>query len=89
MRAAGLGQVTARETDVGIIAEGVETAAEPLSLQSLGMKRAQGYYLARPKPLADLPWSDAAARPDGSLAGTTQAYSLTENRGASCSTISP
>jgi EAL domain-containing protein (putative c-di-GMP-specific phosphodiesterase class I) len=45
----------ARETDVGIIAEGVETAAELLTLQSLGVKRAQGYHLARPKPLADLP----------------------------------
>jgi EAL domain-containing protein (putative c-di-GMP-specific phosphodiesterase class I) len=45
----------ARETDVGIIAEGVETSAELLTLQSLGVKRAQGYYLARPKPLAELP----------------------------------
>jgi EAL domain-containing protein (putative c-di-GMP-specific phosphodiesterase class I) len=45
----------ARETDVGIIAEGVETSAELLMLQSLGVKRAQGYYLARPKPLAELP----------------------------------
>jgi EAL domain-containing protein (putative c-di-GMP-specific phosphodiesterase class I) len=45
----------ARETDVGIIAEGVETSAELLTLQSLGVKRAQGYYLARPKPLAEIP----------------------------------
>ena len=33
----------ARETDVGIVAEGVETSAELLTLQSLGVKRAQGY----------------------------------------------
>ena len=45
----------ARETDVGIVAEGVETSAELLALQSLGVKRAQGYYLARPKPLAEMP----------------------------------
>jgi EAL domain-containing protein (putative c-di-GMP-specific phosphodiesterase class I) len=45
----------ARETDVGIIAEGVETSAELLTLQSLGVKRAQGYYLARPMQLAELP----------------------------------
>jgi EAL domain-containing protein (putative c-di-GMP-specific phosphodiesterase class I) len=44
----------ARETDVEIIAEGVETSAELLALQALGVKRAQGYYLARPKPLAEL-----------------------------------
>lgn len=45
----------ARETDVEIVAEGVETSAELLTLQSLGVTRAQGYYLGRPKPLADLP----------------------------------
>ena len=45
----------ARETDVAIIAEGVETPGELQTLQSLGVKRAQGYYLARPKPLAELP----------------------------------
>ena len=44
----------ARETEVEIIAEGVETSAELSTLQSLGVKRAQGYYLARPKPLTDL-----------------------------------
>jgi EAL domain-containing protein (putative c-di-GMP-specific phosphodiesterase class I) len=44
----------ARETGVEIIAEGVETYAELLTLQSLGVTRAQGYYLARPRPLADL-----------------------------------
>ena len=53
----------ARETDVGIIAEGVETSEELLTLQSLGVKRAQGYYLARPKPLAELPGAMTLAQP--------------------------
>lgn len=53
----------ARETDVGIIAEGVETSAELLTLQSLGVKRVQGYYLARPKPLAELPAAMTLPRP--------------------------
>jgi EAL domain-containing protein (putative c-di-GMP-specific phosphodiesterase class I) len=53
----------ARETDVGIIAEGVETSEELLTLQSLGVKRAQGYYLSRPKPLAELPGAMALAQP--------------------------
>jgi EAL domain-containing protein (putative c-di-GMP-specific phosphodiesterase class I) len=53
----------ARETDVGIIAEGVETSEELLTLQSLGVKRAQGYYLARPKPLAELPRAMTLAQP--------------------------
>jgi EAL domain-containing protein (putative c-di-GMP-specific phosphodiesterase class I) len=44
----------ARETDMGIVAEGVETAAELVTLQSLGAKRVQGYHLARPMPLAAL-----------------------------------
>jgi EAL domain-containing protein (putative c-di-GMP-specific phosphodiesterase class I) len=53
----------ARETDVGIIAEGVETSAELLTLQSLGVNRAQGYYLARPKPLAELPGAMTPVQP--------------------------
>ena len=44
----------ARETDMGIVAEGVETAAELHTLQSLGAKRAQGYHLARPMALGAL-----------------------------------
>ena len=44
----------ARETDMGIVAEGVETAAELRTLQSLGAKRAQGYHLARPMALGAL-----------------------------------
>lgn len=53
----------ARETDVKIVAEGVETSAELLTLQSLGVTRAQGYYLGRPKPLADLPGAMTLAAP--------------------------
>jgi EAL domain-containing protein (putative c-di-GMP-specific phosphodiesterase class I) len=45
----------ARETDLEIIAEGVETAAELTTLRALGVCEAQGYHLARPKPLAELP----------------------------------
>jgi EAL domain-containing protein (putative c-di-GMP-specific phosphodiesterase class I) len=44
----------ARETDMGIVAEGVETAAELHTLQALGAKRAQGYHLARPMALGAL-----------------------------------
>lgn len=41
----------ARETDSTIIAEGVETASEFATLQSLGVEQAQGYFLGRPMPL--------------------------------------
>ena len=44
----------ARETQVSIVAEGVETAAELQTLRELGVTHGQGYYLARPMPLADL-----------------------------------
>jgi EAL domain-containing protein (putative c-di-GMP-specific phosphodiesterase class I) len=44
----------ARETHVSIVAEGVETAAELQTLRELGVTHGQGYYLARPMPLADL-----------------------------------
>lgn len=43
----------ARKTGVDIVAEGVETAAELRSLRSLGIVKAQGYYLSRPQPLPD------------------------------------
>lgn len=46
----------ARETGSRIIAEGVETAAELATLQSLGVEKAQGYFLGRPTPI------DAAVR---------------------------
>jgi EAL domain-containing protein (putative c-di-GMP-specific phosphodiesterase class I) len=42
-----------RETRAHIVAEGVETAAELQTLARLGVHNAQGYFLARPMPLAD------------------------------------
>jgi EAL domain-containing protein (putative c-di-GMP-specific phosphodiesterase class I) len=44
----------AREIDVSIIAEGVETAAELKTLTELGVAQAQGFYMGRPMPLDDL-----------------------------------
>jgi EAL domain-containing protein (putative c-di-GMP-specific phosphodiesterase class I) len=41
----------ARDTNSAIIAEGVETASEFATLQSLGVDQAQGYFLGRPLPL--------------------------------------
>jgi EAL domain-containing protein (putative c-di-GMP-specific phosphodiesterase class I) len=42
----------ARDTDSCIIAEGIETASELAVLQSLGVERAQGYFLGRPMPFS-------------------------------------
>jgi EAL domain-containing protein (putative c-di-GMP-specific phosphodiesterase class I) len=42
----------ARETRARIVAEGVETEAELRTLEELGASCAQGYFLARPMPLA-------------------------------------
>ena len=44
----------ARETRIGVIAEGVETAAELQALRALGVTKVQGYYLGRPMPLAEV-----------------------------------
>ena len=44
----------AHETRVNIVAEGVETAAELQTLCELGVRKVQGYFLARPKTLGDL-----------------------------------
>ncbi|MGS1079783.1 EAL domain-containing protein [Pseudoxanthomonas beigongshangi] len=44
----------ARETHSGIVAEGVETAAELAALRALGVPDAQGYFLSRPLSLAAL-----------------------------------
>lgn len=57
----------ARETDISIIAEGVETAAELHALRELGVSRVQGFYLARPMPLAELPRSMALHAELGNL----------------------
>lgn len=42
----------ARETNSRIIAEGVETEAELMTLRQLGIEKVQGYLLGRPEPLA-------------------------------------
>ncbi|MGA0563638.1 sensor domain-containing phosphodiesterase [Ancylobacter sp. VNQ12] len=42
----------ARETNSRIIAEGVETEAELVTLRQLGIEKVQGYLLGRPEPLA-------------------------------------
>jgi EAL domain-containing protein (putative c-di-GMP-specific phosphodiesterase class I) len=41
----------AAETDMTIVAEGIETAGELHALRELGVKYGQGFYLARPAPL--------------------------------------
>ena len=40
----------ARDTNVTIVAEGIETQAELEALRALGVTHGQGYYLARPGP---------------------------------------
>lgn len=44
----------ARETQSDVVAEGVETFAELEALRALTVRHAQGYYLSRPLPLANL-----------------------------------
>ena len=44
-----------RDTQSKLIAEGVETAAELETLVELGICKAQGYFLARPMKLKDIP----------------------------------
>ncbi len=43
----------ARTLDLGVIAEGVETAQQAESLRELGCPRAQGFWFGRPRPAAD------------------------------------
>lgn len=69
----------ARETEVGIVAEGVETSAELLTLQSLGVKRVQGYYLARPMALADVAGAMTLPQP---MAGGVSEDRLDQSRAA-------
>ena len=54
----------AEDTGAKLIAEGVETETEVAALRELGISRAQGFYLARPAPVAELVQgiSDAATR---------------------------
>ena len=42
----------AGETDANIVAEGIETAEELTTLDALGVRYGQGYYLGRPGPLS-------------------------------------
>jgi EAL domain-containing protein (putative c-di-GMP-specific phosphodiesterase class I) len=51
----------AADTGSTIIAEGVETASELATLQSLGVRQAQGYFLGRPMPLEKVMLSTATA----------------------------
>ena len=41
----------AGETNMTIVAEGIETAGELQALRSLGVRYGQGFYLSRPTPL--------------------------------------
>jgi EAL domain-containing protein (putative c-di-GMP-specific phosphodiesterase class I) len=43
----------ARNTNSGIVAEGVETASELEALRAIGIEKAQGYFLGRPMPFDD------------------------------------
>jgi EAL domain-containing protein (putative c-di-GMP-specific phosphodiesterase class I)/putative methionine-R-sulfoxide reductase with GAF domain len=44
----------AEESGATIVAEGVETGSELEALSALGLRHAQGFYLARPAPITDL-----------------------------------
>jgi len=44
----------AAEVGVGVIAEGVEHAAQISTLEALGIRYAQGYWFGRPQPAAEL-----------------------------------
>jgi EAL domain-containing protein (putative c-di-GMP-specific phosphodiesterase class I)/DNA-binding NarL/FixJ family response regulator len=50
----------AHESDVTIVAEGIERAAEARTLMELGVEEGQGYYLGRPGPL---PLGPSSGRP--------------------------
>jgi diguanylate cyclase (GGDEF)-like protein len=43
----------ARTLDLGVIAEGVETARQAEALRALGCERAQGFWFGRPRPADD------------------------------------
>lgn len=61
----------ARELDMEVTAEGVETEEQLLILKAAGCTNAQGYYFARPKPFAEAdcgPDDGREARPDLSYA---------------------
>jgi EAL domain-containing protein (putative c-di-GMP-specific phosphodiesterase class I) len=49
---------------IGVVAEGVETAAQGRALLRLGCDLLQGYGIARPMPAAEVPAWVAQWRPD-------------------------
>ena len=63
----------ARALELGVVAEGVETARQVECLRELGCDRAQGFFFGRPRPAADLTpllqpadpwWVDLPASPE-------------------------
>ena len=62
----------ARELDLEIVAEGIETRAQASQVRALGCQFAQGYLYARPMPAADMADRLAAERARFDLA-TAQA----------------
>ena len=68
------------ETGATLIAEGVETAAELSALYRLGIRHAQGFYLARPVPPTEL--HRARALGAERLRRRAQAQALTAERAA-------
>jgi EAL domain-containing protein (putative c-di-GMP-specific phosphodiesterase class I) len=44
----------AHQVGLEVVAEGVETAEQLLMLKTIGCDLAQGYYLSRPLPAADI-----------------------------------
>lgn len=44
----------ARQLKIEVVAEGIETAEQAIRLTELGCGYGQGYYFAKPKPLADI-----------------------------------
>lgn len=44
----------ARQSNMQVVAEGIETAAQAIQLTKLGCEYGQGYYFAKPKPLSEL-----------------------------------
>lgn len=55
----------ARELDIAVVAEGIETAAELDVLVDLGTPYGQGFHLGRPRPLMEQAWlvADAPTSP--------------------------
>lgn len=43
----------AKASQTNVVAEGIETAAELVTLVDLGVAYGQGYYMARPAPLSE------------------------------------